>query len=224
MSHFIGLVFVPEAYANLEMQLEPYCEEPVSDEYCEWEDHTEEVIAEYEALPDKAEPNPEHPDWPVEDKQTYPTLKDYATRYHGYEYRSDTEIGWNSPMNPKWDWWCEGGRWPGYLYGKDGGEHDALPFDEVDWEKMYTPVEKEYEDIFDNHKKKTYMDTHIPFCLVDLDGEWYEKGEMGWFGCSYGDKPEDEWQTEVKEYVKKISEMPDEDRESIMVYAVDFHI
>lgn len=62
MSHFIGLVFVPEAYANLEMQLEPYCEEPVSDEYCEWEDHTEDVTAEYEALPDKAEPNPEHPD------------------------------------------------------------------------------------------------------------------------------------------------------------------
>ena len=39
------------------------------------------------------------------------------------------------------------------------------------------------------------------------DGKWYEKGEMGWWGCVSNEKDVDEWNDQ---FDKLISELPDE--------------
>lgn len=38
----------------------------------------------------------------------------------------------------------------------------------------------------------------VPFALVDLSGEWRQKGKMGWFACVSGERPRDEWAEEVR--------------------------
>lgn len=49
------------------------------------------------------------------------------------------------------------------------------------------------------------------------DGQWHQRGEMGWWGMSSGDKPLSEWQQEVR---KLISELPDD----VLLSMVDCHI
>jgi hypothetical protein len=220
MSHFIGLVF--EKGADYEDMLAPYNEQ--DDNYCIFEDCTQEVQDRFDNLPEKDESldpygNPRK--YP-EDKEHYPTLEEYAENWFGYRKNEEGKYGYRHNPDAKWDWYAIGNRWDGYLYGKNGEEHNILPFNEVDWEKMFQGVEKTYTDW--NGEEKTYLDDHIPFCLVDTDGTWHERGEMGWFGVSINDKDEDVWGEEVKSYVQHLAELPEEEREEIVVYAVDFHI
>ena len=222
MSHFIGLVFVNTEENNLDFMLEPYDEQ--SETYCEFEDCTDEIQQKFDSLPDKderiGEDGKPYP-YPC-DKEHYPTFEALAEEYFGYRKSEDGFYGYTSNPDAKWDWYTIGGRWDGYIYDKDGHECNAAEFDKVDWEKMFSPVEKTYTD-FDG-KEKTYNDTHIPFCLVTTKGEWFERGEMGWWAVVSNEKKEDEWEEEVKSYVKMISELPEEERKNIVVYAVDFHI
>lgn len=222
MSHFIGLVFVNTDNNDLDYMLEPYNEQ--SNTFCEFEDCTEEIQQKFDSLPDKDERITEDgKPWPYPcDKEHYPTFESLADDWYGYRKNKDGIYGYTYNPDAKWDWYSIGNRWDGYILGKDGEEHNELPFNEVDWEKMFAPVEKTYTD-FDG-EEKSYLDTHIPFCLVTTEGEWYERGEMGWWAVVSNEKPEDEWGEEVKSYVKMISELPEEERNAIVVYAVDFHI
>jgi len=142
--------------------------------------------------------------WEYEpNKEKYPTMDKLAKEYFGYR-KVNGKYGYMSNPNAKWDWYAIGNRWDGYIYGKDEKEYNELAFDEIDWEKMF-------ED-------------NIPFCLVDTNGDWHERGEMGWWACVSNEKDQDDWDEEVKEYVKHLTELPDEERNAIVVYAVDFHI
>jgi len=31
-----------------------------------------------------------------------------------------------------------------------------------------------------------------------LDGKWYQRGEMGWFGCVSDEKPQEDWSVEFQ--------------------------
>lgn len=200
MSHFIGLVFVDTNETNLETMLEPYNEQ--DERFMDFEDRTEEVEAEYDALPDESKDG--------RDKAHYPDLDNFAEAYFGYEKNLAGRYGYYHNLNAKWDWYAIGNRWDGYLIAKNGINYNQLDFDDVDWEKMFAEDEDGWN--------------RIPFCLVDADGVWHEKGEMGWFGMSFNDKEADVWNNEVKTYIQQLAELPEEDREAITVYAVDFHI
>lgn len=56
------------------------------------------------------------------------------------------------------------------------------------------------------------------FALVDLDGNWHEKGRMGWFGCS------SETEESAAEYRKRANEYLDTLDPEAWVIAVDVHI
>ena len=62
-----------------------------------------------------------------------------------------------------------------------------------------------------------YLLEHTPFCFVTEDGEWREKGEMGWWGSVSNEKPEDSWKQQFVDYVKSLDE-------NCLVTVVDFHI
>lgn len=224
MSHFIGLVFVNTEKDNLEDLLAPYDEQSEDEKYVEFADCMDEIQERFDSLPEKDERLDENGNpWPYPcDKEHYPTFESLAEDWFGYCKNADGIYGYTSNPNAKWDWYATGNRWSGYLLGKDGKEHDELKFDDVDWEKMFKKVEKTYTNY--KGKKETYISSHIPFCLVDTDGNWHEKGEMGWWCCVSKEKEKDVWDDEVKMYVKHLAELPEEERKAIVVYAVDFHI
>ena len=224
MSHFIGLVFVNTNESNLDALLEPFDEQTNDEEYLEFTDCTDEIQEKFDNLPEKDERLDENgKPWPyLCDKEHYPTFESLAEDWFGYRKNADGIYGYINNPNAKWDWYAIGNRWDGYLYSKNGKEYSQLPFDDVDWEKMFKKVEETYTNF--KGEEETYISSHIPFCLVDTDGTWHEKGEMGWFGMSYGDKDQDVWDSEVKTYVQQLAEKPEEERNAIVVYAVDFHI
>lgn len=127
-------------------------------------------------------------------------------------YKLNNDGVWEewSTYNPysKWDWYKlnSHSRLDGYLLTKHGERVNSCRFSELDFD---TPNEENTYSAY-----LTY--DYLPFCVV-VDGEWYEKTEMGWWGVTIGEKPEEEWETKVKELLSTLP--PDS-----IVNAVDFYI
>lgn len=114
--------------------------------------------------------------------------------------------------NSKWDWYSIGGRWGDSLKLKTGepcdegrvGDLDfspdkeayeeALRFWDACVEEKTFPGSDEYRSFY---RKEYYLDYYgsreayakstsefSTFAVVTPDGEWHEKGRMGWFACS----------------------------------------
>jgi hypothetical protein len=100
-----------------------------------------------------------------------------------------------STYNPKskWDWYITGGRWDGWIKTRAGAEVNECTIADVDLETM-----------------------EIPFALVK-DGEWYEKGRMGWWAMVSDEKNEDKWTQEVRDALKDLDP-------STALTVVDCHI
>lgn len=72
--------------------------------------------------------------------------------------------------------------------------------------------------INDKTTKESYMarSTFSTFAVL-MNGKWYQKGEMGWFGVASDEKDQDKWQDE---FDKLLKELPPDTRITI----VDCHI
>ena len=95
-----------------------------------------------------------------------------------------------SKYNPKskWDWYQIGGRWS-----------NSIPGDEVKMSDI--PIEK----------------IETPYAFITPDGEWVERGEMGWFGVGSNEMDKDEWDAKFSEYLKTLDK-------DIILTQVDCHI
>ena len=82
--------------------------------------------------------------------------------------------------NSKWDWYQVGGRWSGMLKTKN-------------------------ENYVNITKKKNILNLReiIPFALI-INGKWYEKGKMGWWGFVSDKKEENEWEDEFRQLIDKL--------------------
>ena len=153
-----------------------------------------------------------------------------------------------STYNPKskWDWYEIGGRWRGGFKTKDGEKVNYCKIKDLDtspdketydscvrfWEVIIegdTP--KEGEDFHTFYGKKYYTDRYrdkyhyaknssafSTFAVVTPDGEWHERGQMGWWGLSDDDgEAEDKW-------IEGFQKMIDEADPEYYVYMVDCHI
>ena len=125
----------------------------------------------------------------------------------GYKIDEDDNVLSTYNTEAKWDWYVIGGRWPDYLYLKECDEEgerlttDYAYFDEVDWDYMIKM-------------------NRIPFCFVDWDGDWHEKGEMGWFAMTKNEKDEDSWVDEFEAYIETLKNINFQGE----VTVIDFHI
>ena len=79
----------------------------------------------------------------------------------------------------------------------------------------FTPLEEFLVDE-DTYAKRAYNSALSPFAFVK-DGEWFESGEMGWFGMSRNDKDPDDWNAE---FTKMFDALP----EDTVITLVDCHV
>lgn len=80
----------------------------------------------------------------------------------------------------KWDWWVEGGRWDGFLVDKDGKYGNRCLVKDLDFDEI-----------------------HVPYAFLH-EGEWTEKGKMGWFGISDDKYSDEEWAKKFREFIKSL--------------------
>lgn len=203
MSHFVVAVFTSKNqwYEDLlepyyeGLEVEPYVrrtkQEVLSEieKYCQKDD---ELKSKYENLSDSEK------------------MKDWEG-YEMFDVNGNPLTTYNP--NSKWDWCEVGGRWDSMLKTKNGQLVNQCLVSELDltpnqkhydnairfWEiiveeqslkegeeKPFSFYSKEY--YLDRYKnKETYANVCSSlgtFAVITPDGEWHEKGQMGWFGCS----------------------------------------
>jgi hypothetical protein len=121
---------------------------------------------------------------------------------------------YESTYNPKsrWDWWAIGGSWAGEIQGRN----------EV------KTLKDAYEErsIFDNTRLVTALlevaqrpDTQnqwLPFAVLTPDGEWHERGKMGWFGAVANKQDKGVWNEKVLELYRA--------HQDCLAVCVDVHI
>lgn len=64
--------------------------------------------------------------------------------------------------------------------------------------------------------RRARLSAVLPYVIVH-NGEWYERGQMGWWGMSSGDKSVEEWSTKVSALLNDLSS-------ETWITVVDFHI
>lgn len=112
----------------------------------------------------------------------------YQYEANGYETDEDGNILTNYNPKSKWDWYEVGGRWSGII------PNNEIKVNDIDVKKIDTP-----------------------YAIVTPDGEWIERGQMGWWGMSSNDIPMDEWENKFKEYIKSLDK-------NLILTQVDCHI
>ena len=212
MSHFIVMVIGD----NPEGQLEPYNENLEVPHIKTKEEHIAEVreeisryektlYAKYLADPEKYEAktnNKNHlnyikNEFPLRLKWTDEECYQEAIALYDKD-KINKDGSTNETYNPKakWDWYVSGGRWDGMLRLKDRNLETNKAFK---------------EDIANLESIKTYA--------VVKDGEWFEVGQMGWWGLSSETKEEKEkWDKEF--YDRFLKDLPD----GTLISIFDCHI
>ena len=133
---------------------------------------------------------------------------------------------WVNNPNAKWDWWVEGGRWGGWLVKKNGERCNRCLVKELDFEgmkkaeledraKWYDEAVKEAKE--NNRKpvlfgfketptKEEYVNRKVclsPYAVLH-NGEWIEKGSMGWWGVDDPHYTEEDWEKKFQEFFKTL--------------------
>lgn len=209
MSHFVGLCFGDNWESNLDqydenMEVEPYIRYTKDEAIDEVKRrHAQSYENALEALK-KKNLNSESYEYfqKIVDKGLFISWEDAWEEAKKWGYEIDSDENLLSTYNPdsKWDWYSVGGRWDGFLHYKDAD-----------------PGFEETNVAYIHELDMNYLLEHIPFCFVTEDGEWKEKGEMGWWCSVSNEKSEESWKQQFVDYVKSLDA-------DCLVTAVDFHI
>ena len=209
MSHFVGLCFgdnwedhLENYYEGLEVEAYiAYTKEEAIDEVKKQRAYSYERAVEMLQKPDLTSKQIEHYQKIIDDglfisyEDAWKEAKDW-----GYEVDEDENL--LSTYNPdsRWDWYSIGGRWDGFLHYKD-----------------VEPGLEETNEAYIHELDMDYLLENTPFCFVTEDGEWREKGEMGWWCAVSNEKPEETWKQQFRDYVKSLDP-------NCLVTVIDFHI
>jgi hypothetical protein len=136
----------------------------------------------------------------------YTDEEHYQSQIKYYEEEDINENGdVLSTYNPfsKWDWYQIGGRWQGTLKLKDGSIGEIGRKSLLDSDIFYDDTRCDsalVKDIdFDS------MEKFSTFAVLLPNGEWYEKGKMGWWACVSDE--DEEWSNNYHErFMKNVNE------------------
>lgn len=198
MSHFYTIVLVNEDCDNIErevanlltlydenMEVKPYVDIKI-----------EELKKEFEKAYDEALNNKESFFYEKRDAVLFcKDYKQFADWYHGegvYDKQGNRLISYNP--NSKWDWWEIGGRWDGIIRNNRQSSKNGFNFNEKHYTLNNNTVK--VEQLINDCQQ-------YPFAIVAPDGEWYEKGKMGWWACVADEKEKDLWEKQCREVFEK---------------------
>ena len=106
-----------------------------------------------------------------------------------------------------------GGRWNGYLFGP---EHEEACRDKEGGFNFGA----EHQKLENNCRRVSEIPIddpyYVPFAILTPDGEWREKGSMGWWGVIRDEASDAQWHETVKAVLAKYPEH--------LAVAVDCHI
>ena len=109
--------------------------------------------------------------------------------------------------NPKskWDWWRIGGRWDGAVRNNRRYSQEGYNFSSA------------HEELKNNVLPAKELDHKlIVHAVVTPDGQWHEKGHMGWFAVVRDEKENDTWDEEVIQLIRS--------HQDCMIVGLDCHI
>ena len=206
MSHFVGIVFGPKEEVDYKLspydenlEVEPYIERSPK-ELLEWaKDYEKNMRDTINKYSESVEDN-------YKQERAKELMDSLHNQWHNFEskedYKSLIEKHFNlddkgnaiSTYNPnsKWDWYRIGGRWNGDILHAGSYDTNQAP-------------------------KKVLTQIKTPYCFIDLNGEWHERGTMGWWGMSLGEMDRDAWEKEFREYLDSLPE-------DTWLTVIDFHI
>lgn len=231
MSHF-SVMIIETKEVSLKERLAPFDENKEVDEYLKGKVSDDELSSfrkHYTGLdsPDysKSKVNGEYP---KRDMSAHKNLSDhdlyvkFGSDWNGCCWRFENGVfNKYSTYNPlsKWDWYEIGGRWAGMLAIKDGVEFTPPNFS-WGWSKKKKAEVLKLRKSDTAKKKDIDLDSSdIETFAVIKDGEWFEKGTMGWFGVSSEtNKEATNWSLEF--YNRFIKDLPDD----AVITIVDCHI
>lgn len=165
------------------------------------EDHLKYISEEF---PNEVLPRLTDDEWLFED----------ATKYD--KESLDADGNQLSTYNPKskWDWYSIGGRWTECVMNwTDTVEH---PEEKIN-EHYSQPAWTQKIGGVDYVQKKDLEQFSGTFAFLGADGEWHERGKMGWFRSVADEKDADAWDAQLKQLVEDV-----EDEDWLVV--VDVHI
>ena len=213
MSHFVGLCFGEYWESNLEaydesLEVEEYIaytKEEAIDSVKQNHARAYESAIEYLRKSDITESSKKHCE-SIVDKGLFISYEDAWKEAKNWGYKLDDNENLVTTYNPdsKWDWYSIGGRWSGFLYTKEKDDEgnpirvNQAQFKDIDWDYMLE-------------------NNIIPFNFVTEDGDWYEKGQMGWWGMTTNEMDLSTWIEDFQSYLKNIED-------DCLVTVVDFHI
>ncbi|MCR5658944.1 MAG: hypothetical protein K6G25_06420 [Bacteroidales bacterium] len=124
------------------------------------------------------------------------------------EIHEDGSLWKTSNENAKWDWYQMGGRYRGRLLLKQPDNnhplYDGWQFADVD-KGEYERIRKEGRCDQALVGEISNLDELLTFAVVK-NGEWFERGEMGWWAAVSNEKDKDVWESEVRELLKDLSD------------------
>lgn len=112
---------------------------------------------------------------PIEE-QVAELLAPYDENMKVPEYKCAGDEGERlSTYNPKskWDWWQAGGRY---------ADMESDGFDSNTCTCLVSSIPPDF----------------TPFAILTPNGEWHERGKMGWWATVADEKPHEEWAREVR--------------------------
>jgi hypothetical protein len=193
MTHFtLGIIVphdVPDVESFIARQMDPYYEHSEAEPYVCYslEQATADIastIHRLELIISRAEP---HYDLTkcrenLEQLRTMTPEQKYQERIRFHEdFNSRGEpISTYNPQS-KWDWYVIGGRWDGWINDRDTSAESVLD--------NTAPT----EDVIARDK--------IPHAIITPDGEWHERGHMGWFAILVTENQN--WDPEAKELLAR---------------------
>lgn len=126
-----------------------------------------------------------------------------------------------SERNPKsqWDWWVVGGRWGGNWRFNSAVDYEYIRTEPHAFgmsEGAAKPLATDCGRVGDI-AAETFESA---WGYVDLEGEWHEKGSMGWWGMSDADESESGEARWKRQYLEWVASLP----KDAWVVNVDCHI
>lgn len=127
------------------------------------------------------------------------------------EIHEDGSLWTTTNENQRWDWYRIGGRYRGRLRLKEGAEPvkplyiDRFVFKGADNDYNRSTEKMLCENRCDQAYRRDVINLdELTVYAIVKDGEWFERGRMGWWCLASGEKDPDVWDSEVRKLLENI--------------------